>query len=706
MAGTRAPSGLKITRQGLKFIATWKISDTDYQKGHQCRVRWRTNKWSKWLSLECGSKTTSRSYTFTASDFSPNKSTCLTQVQFEVRGRRGDTVKDKKTTTYDWSAWSINTFVVYDPRIPSLTATLNNQLDNVTTFAWNVTVDNTDHYPFTDVEWQTMLVKDCTETDGSKLSWSSSKLGYNSGTGSRASQQVITEDTTLLANNSYTRWFRIRSRGFGGSSYSGGGSYTGRSYWRYARHVYAVPNKPKINSVEQTLPLNWIRVNWTAGTSAANPIDKTDVDWTIDTPKANRAVPDSPTWTTAHSFKDTAGNDEASFLVDRAVSLDECLWVRINVTHDRNENASAAKLVVSGDLTPPTGLSVETDDSTYTATITATNNSDVPDSRLAVVYRAKTDIVVGIIEHGLSEITVRCPDWSQETAIAFGVYAFQGKATAKTSGGITTYAVTPNMRSSELWHGGNVPVAPSSVTAEATDTDGEVLIEWSWAWGSANRTEISWSQNPNSWESTDEPSTYMISNLHAAKWRVSGLTTGATWYFRLRHGQQIGDDITYGPYCDPIAVDLSSEPNIPMLSLSKPVITEGEQFTAYWIYSTTDGTQQDYAEICEATVSGDTVTYGDVIAHTMTAQNVTIDPPTEWVTGSTHSLCVRVQSASGRVSEWSDPVAVAVADPIVCAITQTSLQTITVGEDDEEYETLALTQMPLVQRTQTSGGAG
>ena len=101
------------------------------------------------------------------------------------------------------------------------------------------------------------------------------------------------------------------------------------------------------------------------------------------------------------------------------------------------------------------------------------------------------------------------------------------------------------------------------------------------------------------------------------------------------------------------------------------------------------------------------------IAQTLTAQHVTIDAQDQgWNSGENHTLVCRVVSASGRQSdEWSNEVTVAVADPVTCEITQTSLESVTVYyvDDDEEevgFTETALTEMPMTVTVEGAGEQG
>ncbi len=682
---TKAPGGLTIARNNLTFTFSWKISEKDgYVRQH---FHWKTNL-TDWTAVEIGNTVTTKSVTLTAADYYPTTAKKLTTVSFRVRAI--------KASGYEWTGWVQKDFSVAVPNVPSLTAALSSSLANVTTFTWDATVKTDDARPFTNVEWQTRLIKENNETDGSKIAWTSACIGWATGTGNRNSSNTRTEDTTLLAANAYTRWFRVRSRGPAGAS-----------AWRYAKHVYAKPYEPKIGTSSYTVLSGGssmtVSINWTAAQNAAHPIDSTMVQWMIETPAAGQQCPSVESWTDALVSRDTGGTDAAKFTISSVPGTDECLFVRIAVQHDSNITYSVPRLVKRGVLSAPGTISTSTDSTTFRATITAANTSDVPDSRLAVIYRTDSkndkDFVIGIIEHGQSSVTVQCPDFTGKQ-VSFGVYAFVGSATSSArADGVSQYAVTAKMKSETVWRGGTVPVAPAAVTVTAADDAvGEVIVEWQWSWSEATRAEISWSDSPNAWESTNEPSAYEIPNTHAAKWRVSGLETGQRWYFCVRLMSEEDGEVSYGPYSDPVEIDLSSAPSIPVLSLSAPVITKDGSVTASWVYITTDGTAQAYAEICEATVSGSTVTYGSVIAHTLTQQHVAISGE-NWTVGETYYLCVRATSESGHASDWSDPVAIIVAEPLTAVLSQSSLTNATIGS----RTVLSLRALPL---TVTITGAG
>lgn len=713
---TKKPTGLTITRNGQWFTIKWKIGDKDYGDGQQMQYHLSSQKNGKWTSVSgIGKKTTSKSIKIENADYYPNKSTKLTKITFRIRGNRQEystgSGKKKKKYSCAWSYWASKEINLYEPPKPSISATLDEELTNVCKFSWSVDVSDDSKRPYTSVEWQTILSpQGSTETDGSKLKWSSDQSGWDTGTSTATSETITrTEDTVTLTNGSYTRWVRVRARGIAGAS-----------DWVYSKHVYAMSFKPQVISVkaeENAVGGFSCMVEWEAGSSAANPIDKTTVQYAIVEPEGGLTCPSGASWTNANISKDTSDNDAARFSIDDTLSRDQCLFVRVNTQHDSYMTYGTPTLASVGYLKDPTGLSVETDNMTYRATINATNASNVEDSFLVVVYQTASDpegaFPVGIIPHGSHSVTVQCPNWSQETAVSFGVYAAVGNYHRQDrADGVSMYNVNVRMKSlNTVWEGGSVPTAPANVAVAQTAIKGTVQITWDWTWGDANSAEISWSDHEDAWESTDKPETFKISQLHAARWNISGLETGITWYIRVRLVNETADVTTNGPWSDMVSIDLSSAPTTPTLYLSRGVIPQDGSVTASWAYSTTDGTAQAYAEICEATVDSSGISYGEVIAHTTTAQQTVINAEdVGWQSGETHHLCIRVTSASGHVSDtWSDPVAVVIADPLEAHITDTTLQNVVVVDDADEgtqHTAQVLTLMPLRVTISGAGSGG
>lgn len=701
MASTSKPNGISLTRDGnLKFTVSWKVTDRDYSEGQQARIRAkrRSGTFTAWQSADVASNFTTKSFTFSASDYNPTKSNQIEYIEVNVRGKRGRTTASGKTTIYDWSDWAVKTLTITAPRKPTAETELTST--NASTFAWNVATSTNDNRPFVQTQWQTILKKACKEKDGSKLAWVSDNPGWGTGTGSDSGSLSKPEEPERLAADSYTRWYRFRSRGAGGNS-----------DWKYVYHTYARPYAAKIKSVKATGSgtSTTITVKWSAAQDFAHPIDQVRIEYAFVTPAVGFVCPSGNIWSEGTTLNDGGGKDAAQFVVAETIDLDQCLYVRVVTIHDANETASDPYTAKVGALTPPTNLTVTNISSdTHRATVTATNASSVTDSALAVIFRTQgVNTIVGIIPAGETSVTVQCPDWGSQN-IAFGVKAFQGSYTAKSSqGGVTVYTVVRNMQSTNVWRNGDVPYEARNLTAiAAPDAIGEVILTWDWDWTEANQAEISWSQNPHAWESTDPPETYTIANTYAAQWRVVGLATGTTWYFAVRLMNVSSDgSILYGDYSEIVSVNLSTSPNVPILALSAAIVPRSGSLTATWDYFSTDGTDQAYAEVFTATVNGSTITLGDLVGTSETARQAVISAA-EWTPGETYYLMVRVTSGSGMVSAWSDPVPVFCAEDLVCSIASTSFESLSIPDGDGGYRMqTSLTALPLTL-TVTGAGAG
>lgn len=608
---TKKPTGLSIKRSGNTFTLSWKIGDADYGDGQYFQRLINDTGKDSWLpkkNTDINKKSTSKSIKINKKKFYPykkkngsNKPT-LYEIGMRVKGNRKKYTtgsgKNKKTHSPGASDWSEKRFVLEKPRKPSLSVALDDELTNVCKFSWSTTYNSTDAYMFTDVQWQTILKKNCSESDGSKISWK----GAESGSAGASSYKIMTEDTSILYkdNNSYTRWFRVRSRG-----------PRGASDWVYKRHVYALPNKAgSITATAKETDEGGFQciVTWKAGQSdGQKPIDKTTVQYSITVPDEKLTCPNGASWTDANISKDTSDEDAATFSIDDQLSKDQCLFIRVNTQHDSYVTYGRPVLASVGYVKDPTDLSVQTDNVTHKAIVSATNASDIEDSVLVVRYvPAKGDSInCGIIPHNASSVTVTCPNWDDQSAIKFEVYAMVGsyKKQSRTDG-VDSYSITSRMRSENtVSDGGAVPVAPQNVSVNRVEGKSDTIrVTWDWPWSAAGSAEIAWSDHDDAWESTDEPETYLVNNLHASQWNISGLETGKTWYVRVRLIKGNVDDsenVTYGPWSsiEQGMIDLSSAPNKPSLAIANPVLPQDGSTVASWVYTSTDNTEQAYAEV-------------------------------------------------------------------------------------------------------------
>lgn len=696
MAKTKKPTGLTITRDGSKYILAWKIADQDYGEGQTLEYRTKgKSKWRKWHSVSVGKTTTSKSITISTSGYYPNSKDRLTAVEFRIRGQRKPYQNKKhKTITPERSDWAEKTFTISKPHTPVVSAALGS-VWNVCNFTFNIASDGKDHNVYSEYEWQTILVKESNVVDGSKLKWSTGNSGWIKGTGNAASgTKTITEDTAVLSRGSRTRWFRVRAKGPAG--------YTD---WKYAKHVFAVPYKPIItraSAVEKSS--NYIMdVKWTAAQNPAHPIDKTTVEYAFGVPQANMAPPLNPSWKEAMVSRDTTGIDEANFYTEDKPEPDECIFARVTTTHDTRDNYSDVKLVRKGRLSTPEDLEVSVTGTI--ATVTADNTSDAciytgsdPNVKrlfLQIFYKGqkyyKSGISIGIIPTDTDTAQVVIPDQTNETGYVLGVRAVVGTyKSSLASDGTTRYSVSAVMVSDSIWSAGAVPVSPENLTGSY---DGNINLTWDWNWPSAEGIEISWSSDPNAWNSTAGPESY-DTDEPITQLTINNIDPGLTYYVRARFKQ----GPSYGPYSETLTVDATVPPQTPELKLSAGAITEKGKATASWNYISNDTTDQTYAEIeCE----------DEIIGTTETSKYITLYAEEQgWIGGNEYELRLRVKSESGSFSEWSDPVTVAVELPATAEITTTTLENVTVTDDEEEIRTvLSLTEMPLGV-TVTGAGEG
>lgn len=702
---TKSPSGPTLKRSGGNFTAGWKIPSGDFGSGQTMQVA-RGNGWE---AIDIGKKTTSKAFKVEKNNFYPNTKTVkgktvdkpkLASVKFRVRGTRADTSK----INYTASEWATYTFDLDPPKIPIVTTTVGTWPS--TTFAWSVATKNDDKYWFTRVKYTSVLVKNSTITDGSKINWNKTVTGstrYASTSTNASGSLPVPDDSSLIGDgNSYTRWFRICSQG-----------PAGYSKWKYAKHVYANPYAPTVTKTDITKGTSKYRAKvwYSTPKSSARPIANVEIQWAIATPDAELSCPSGTSFTPAVTAlaKDTTG--AATFDIGTVLTSDQCLYIRVNAVYDGFTTQGQEVLALVGDLSVPTISSVTPDTSQNRVTVVASmasSTADIPDSFLVVRYydaKEPDGFDIAIIPHGETTATgIQCPEFSGTPRI--GVYAAVGSYTTITrADGIDEYTVKADMKSAVQAQGGSVPSAPANVQVMQTDIQGTIRVTWDWSWSAADSAELSWADHADAWESTDEPSTYTITRLHAAAWNISGLETGQIWYVRVRLIATTEQGTTYGAYSAIQEIDLSSAPLAPVLTLSDDVITEDGSVTASWVYSTTDDTPQILAEI--ATVNGSTYTKLPYVIQT--AQYVTLDAQElGWQTGETYLLAVNTTSGSGHESGWSEPVPVTIADPPTCTIYDTSLTTVTTTTTDESGTTVtesvtALDNMPL---TITVTGAG
>lgn len=685
MAKSKAPTSLGITRSGGTFACTWAFGEGNYGNGQGFMY---SLSGGAQTSISIGAKTKAQNIVLSLGSFYPYTSSRLTSVTFWVRGNK----KGKK----GWSDWAGKAFYMGAPPVPSLTLTRDSEHEYTSTVSWSGPSDQA-NYPYVDCEAQTMFLKDTPSTDGRYVNWSGATGAW---------QGEYRENLAQASTESWTRWVRVRSRGCAGAS-----------AWVYAHHTYAKPNKPMNTKATATKDERGyeVLVEWTHSITAARPCETVEVQYLMGTPAEGLTCPVGASWTTVRRISGYNGTNKVSFHVDDLLDKDQCLFARVIAIHDTDTEYGDPVIADYGELKDADNLTiVERNDEEFRATISAENKSDVEDSRLVLLYMPASNaegyiVAVSSVGTGVKTFSnIQFPDWSQEETVAFGVYAVVGTPVNVSVTDTEKYRIDPYtgkqlVRSTNvLSRGGSIPKTPKNVSVSSAG-NGIAELSWEWSWSQATSAEISWANHSDAWNSTDEPETYEVSGTYASWWHIAGLEAGQ-WYFRVRFIRTEDESKVYSAYSETKQLDLASAPAVPILQLSTGVTTD--EFTCYWDYTSTDGSPQAYAEICEATIDSNGVTYGDVIASVTTANQVSLSAKElGWVIGSTHYLCVALVSLSGKRSEqWSEPRTIAIATPPTCTLTNPfTVETIDIVEtDDDDTETVSmqytcnsLTAMPL-----------
>lgn len=117
----------------------------------------------------------------------------------------------------------------------------------------------------------------------------------------------------------------------------------------------------------------------------------------------------------------------------------------------------------------------------------------------------------------------------------------------------------------------------------------------------STHTELSWASSEDAWRSTEQPSTF---DLDDATWdegpvthdgttygksatvTIKNLDEGKAYYISARRWQEVGDDVSYGPYCQKVVITPVTAPESVVLSVPNR-IQYGAAARFAWYYDTT-----------------------------------------------------------------------------------------------------------------------
>lgn len=710
---TKKPTGLKLTRNKNVFTASWSIADKDYADGQS--LQYRLNSKGRWLSVRVGTKDTKKAIpnVNTANFYPSSGKPVLNNIQIRVKGNRkayttgtGKKAKQHKPIASDWAYY---TYVFKVPKQVTVTVNKSEEYAEVCNFDTEVVANDGDQLWFRDVQYQSVLVKDCDEADGKKITFDDQQLGWKTGTKTNKEDSIeIEEDTSIISQGSYTRWIRVRSRGVKGAA----------SNWEkavYKKYVYAKPNSAIIKNAtvtDRSTGGYTVAVEWQTNNTLSHPVKSQTMQYLKIKPDAGIICPASDQWVSVDNngtFKGADEIDNTTFEIPTALADDECLFLRVKTDYGGETTDGVPYLARKGKLATPENLNVSFNNNV--ATVTCTNRSEVDGTFLAItVYppNKAAAYYAGVIPNGSTSTEIVVPDTWQQNDIIFSAKAVEGTAVATTGADtITKYAVTARMESEELYKGGKVIQAPKIIGINPTNIPGTIQVKWDGGYDDANSTEISWADHADAWESTNQPSEFTINGIHVSQWNISGLETGKIWYVRVRSINGSGEDATKSPWSEIASINLAAAPAVPTLVLNTGAVTATGRFTASWVYSTNDGTPQGSAVVAEKTGTAQNPVY-KTLAELTTEQQVTINVADfGWQAGEEHLVTVRVRSASGELSDgWAIPVSVIVADPLECLITASSLTPDSETVDGETRTFAALIEMPLTINVSGAGQGG
>ena len=720
------PTGLSITRDNLTFTISW--TPNSKYKAQQVKVYMddATTPVQTYKEADGIKKNTkTKAHTVPQASYQPTTEATFKKIRIEICGKVG-----KKWYSED------KKYSVKAPRVPKYVAPeLYENRAYTYRYSWERNEDDSkdDTTMFKEYQWDTVLVSSdvASGKDLDDKYWvqgadqkitmidvtTGQTITNHDSTGSTTDGSIIIVDDPSSVTRGLRRFVRVRAR-----------SAAGSSGYQYFDHAFSAPRPSSIDSAEIKVS-DSEKVSGTVSVNASitntQPIDNVTLQYCITKPKTiasttdnvrkvDVTIPDSgASWNTYRTFNATGSQMNLDFTFDNPIDEDNCLFLRTSVTHDNETIFSSPQLIQPpqgyGSLASPAITSCTVNPVNNTVNIGVTNPTSLENNKsfVAVYFRTNEnqnpEKPIGVIPYGTNSATFKYPEIKDGDNISFGVQTYVANYSPATYPGTLTYYEIPGadikMKSDAIvWDDSSIPKPPGDVHADRLK-EGVIQVTWDWSWTEANSAELSWSNDPDAWESTSEPSTYTVSNLYSGKWNIADLSAG-TWYVRVRLVRTTEEGTIYGTYSEMKKVNLSSAPNTPALTLEPNVVSVDGQTTAYWEFSSTDGTTQSYAELAEAVKNNDQWTYIPLAgAVTQTGKSISFSPSTyKWIDGSKHYVSVRVSSGSGMSADWSTPVELGVASKPVINVTGLSWST----ENDDNI----LASLPLSFNVTGAGKGG
>lgn len=686
-----------------------------------------------------GKTTGSYQVSLNASDYYPGTPVKLSKVVIKVKAKQ----KSKSTA----KKYKDKTFTISVPRVPEMgTVSFDTSTNDACTFSWSRNSTDPDTVIFDCYAWETILSnsKSPTEREWTDGLDSQKIIYYDPTTGTRVNNHnpyglttgtsvKIYESQATIQAGKY-RHFRVHACG------PAGPSSNASTYHKYGEAGGTKNESATITNANETATEGTVSFN-ISGSKA----DTVACQYAIVNPPRTVVTDTSsggitrhntqillPTgfnsWTTFRTISgpaDSVDNIPFSF---PPLGNDDVIFFRTQSTRDGITTDGTPFLKeFPGYMLPEPAFSdnpvVNPETHKATLTLNANSRSGITGAVVAVYFRTLKNPTfgdpIGVFKNTDSSITIDIPEWDEGDAPAFGVRAIiadQYYINNTEAHNVKRYTFKKmQMDSSINWERGTVPVPPQNITLSRYK-EGMMLVNWDWTWPDANIAEVSWSQTKEAWDSTEEPSTYNVSSVKKSELIITGLSAG-TWWVKVRLLKTDDQGTIYGAYSDAVSLSMSAAPDVPTLTLSTDIAAVDEDITAYWVYSSNDGTGQMSATFAEAFYSNGSWSYTPLIS-VGSESHFTFKPSDfGWTSNSEHYFCAAVRSQSNILSaEFSEPQLITVASRPVITVSGIGGGTsstnaihdkvVVVDEENNITETIqCLTSMP-INFTVTGAGIG
>lgn len=193
----------------------------------------------------------------------------------------------------------------------------------------------------------------------------------------------------------------------------------------------------------------------------------------------------------------------------------------------------------------------------------------------------------------------------------------------------------------------SVPSAPGSITYCAAASSTSVILKWNNV-ASAESYSIEYSTNKDYLEGSNATTT--IDSITTTQYTITGLSSGETYYFRVRSNNGSGSS-SWSPIA---STAIGTLPIAPTTWSSVNTATVGEPLKFYWVHNSEDGSKETRAELI---LNIDGVTFTRHINNTSTEDEVTTSQydfdTSSLVEGATIKWKVRTAGVTGVLGEWS-----------------------------------------------------